>query len=294
MNPPHDVSLLRIHNATVMKGPGRGRAVLDRLSLDIPQGQHTAILGPNGSGKSSLIKLLTQEYRPLAHPGQAPAIELFGRARWDIFQLRSLMGIVSPDIHSDLAAGAEGRPLSGLEVVVSGFFSTRGVQPYQQVSEEMWDGGYRALDLMEAVHLADKPMPEMSTGEARRVLIARALAPDPPALLLDEPTTGLDLVAAARFLETLRRLAQRGKTIIFVTHHLHEIIPEVQRVVLLRDGKIYLDGPKLDVLTGESLSAAFGAEVQVHHDVSGFYSMAVPTSTEMGSPTGLMLDFKQR
>src|SRR5437588_8340410 len=120
MNPPHDVSLLRIHNAKVMKGPGRGRAVLDSVSLDIPQGQHTAILGPNGSGKSSLIKLLTQEYRPLALPEQGPAVELFGRARWDIFQLRRLMGIVSPDVHTDLAAGAEGRLLSGLEVVVSG------------------------------------------------------------------------------------------------------------------------------------------------------------------------------
>lgn len=289
MNPPDDVSLLRIRNATVLKGPGRGRPVLADISLEIPQGQHTAILGPNGSGKSSLIKVLTQEYRPLALPEQGPVVELFGHDRWDIFQLRRLMGIVSPDVHSDLAAGAEGRPLSGLEVVVSGFFSTRGVQPYQQVSEEMWNGGYRALDLMEAVHLADKPMQEMSTGEARRVLIARALAPDPPALLLDEPTTGLDMVAAARFLDTLRRLAQRGKTIIFVTHHLHEIIPEVQRVVLLRDGKIYLDGPKADVLTGESLSAAFGAQVQAYQDASGFYSMAVPMSTEADSPTGLPL-----
>jgi iron complex transport system ATP-binding protein len=278
---PDDVSLLRIRDVTVLKGPGRGTPVLDGLSLEIPQGQHTAILGPNGSGKSSLIKLLTQEYRPLASAGHGSPVELFGRNRWDVFQLRSLMGIVSPDAQNDLAVGTEGKPLSGLDVVVSGFFSTRGVQPYQQVSDERWNQGHRALEFMEAGHLAHKPMQEMSTGEARRVLIARALAPDPPALLLDEPTTGLDIVATARFLETLQRLARRGKTIIFVTHHVHEIIPEVQRVVLLRDGRVHLDGPKIDVLTDEGLSAAFGVPVRVELHPSGFYSMVVPTTAEV-------------
>ncbi len=276
MNQLDDVPLLRIRNATVLKGLGKGTPVLDDLSLEISQGQHTAILGPNGSGKSSLIKLLMQEYRPLASPGQGATVELFGRDRWDIFDLRRLLGIVSPDVQSDLAAGAEGRVLSGLEVVVSGFFATRGVQPHQHISKDMWDAGHRALDLLEATHLAIKPVPEMSTGEARRVLIARALVPDPPALLLDEPTTGLDMVATARFLGTLQRLAQRGKTIIFVTHHLHEIIPEVQRVVLLRAGKVHLDGPKADVLTDEHLSGAFGATVRVDFHTSGFYSMVVP------------------
>lgn len=281
MTPSQNAPLLRIRHATVRKGPGRGTAVLDDLSLEIPQGQHTAILGPNGSGKSSLIKLLMQEYRPLAAPGAGPTVELFGRDRWDIFALRSLMGIVSPDVHSDLAAGAEGRALAGLEVVVSGFFSTRGIQPYQYVSEAMWTQGLRALERLEAAHLAEKPMLEMSTGEARRVLIARALVPDPPALLLDEPTTGLDMVATSRFLGTLQRLARGGKTIIFVTHHLHEIIPEVQRVVLLQAGKVYLDGPKADVLTDDTLSPAFGASVHVDRHPSGFYSMEVPVAAEI-------------
>jgi iron complex transport system ATP-binding protein len=280
MNQHADGALLRIRNATVLKGPGRGEPVLDDLSLEIPQGQHTAILGPNGSGKSSLIKLLTQEYRPLTSPGDGPTVELFGRDRWDIFELRRLMGIVSPDVQSDLSAGAEGHVLSGLEVVISGFFGTRGVQPYQYVSEDMWSAGHRALAWLEATHLASKPVPEMSTGEARRVLIARALVPDPPALLLDEPTTGLDMVATARFLATLQRLAQRGTTIIFVTHHLHEIIPEVQRVVLLRAGKVHLDGPKADVLIDENLSEAFGAPVRVECHQSGYYSMVVSTQAE--------------
>lgn len=269
------IALLRIRHATVLKGPGRGKPVLDDLSLEIEGGQHTAILGPNGSGKSSLIKLLTGDYRPLVAGGAHPTVELFGRSRWDIFELRRLMGIVTPDVHNDLVAGAEGRALSGLEVVVSGFFSTRGVQRYQHVTEAMWEAGRNALARLEAGYLAGKPMQEMSTGEARRVLIARALLPNPPALLLDEPTTGLDMVAGARFLATLRRLAQGGKTILFVTHHLHEIIPEVRRVVLLRAGRVYLDGPKADVLTDEHLSAAFGAPVRVERHESGFYAMVM-------------------
>ncbi|GAC1526476.1 MAG: ATP-binding cassette domain-containing protein [Chloroflexota bacterium] len=273
-------AFLRIQNATVLRGPGGRTPVLHDLSLEIWPGQHTAILGPNGSGKSSLIKLLTQEYRPLARPGQDAVVELFGRDRWDVFELRRLMGIVSPDVQNNLAAGEEGRSLSGLEVVVSGFFATRGVQPYQSVSQDMWKAGRQALALLEATHLAAKPVPEMSTGEARRVLIARALVHDPPALLLDEPTTGLDMVATARFLGTLQRLARRGKTIIVVTHHLHEIIPEVQRVVLLRAGTVHRDGPKSDVLTGANLSDAFGAPVRVEAHASGFYSMVVPTVAE--------------
>ncbi len=268
--------LLRIRNATVLKGLPPGRAVLDDLSLDIAPGEHTAILGPNGSGKSSLIKLLSQEYRPLVARGAHPTVQLFGRDRWDIFQLRRLMGIVSPDLHEDLTLGAEGHVLSGLDVVASGYFGTRGVQRFQQVSDAMWRDARAALALMDATHLCAKPMPEMSTGEARRVLIARALVPDPPALLLDEPTTGLDVVATSHFLRTLRGLARHGKTILFVTHHVHEIIPEVQRVVLLRAGKILLNGPKEDILTSERLSHAFESPLRVERTASGFYTMTLP------------------
>ncbi|MBV9281826.1 MAG: ATP-binding cassette domain-containing protein, partial [Chloroflexi bacterium] len=245
--------LLRIRDATVRKGTNGSRTLLDRLSLEIPRGQHTAILGPNGSGKSSLIKLITQELRPLVRPGQDPPVQIFGRDRWDVFELRSLMGIVSSDLHHTFTGGASARPLHGLDVVVSAFFASRGVQSHHEVTGEMWRRGRDALELMEASHLAHIPMHEMSTGEARRVLIARALVSDPPALLLDEPTAGLDVVARQRFLETIRRLARSGRTIIFVTHHLYEVIPEVGRIVLLREGRVYLEGSKHEVLTAPHL-----------------------------------------
>ena len=134
----------------------------------------------------------------------------------------------------------------------------------------MEDRAQRAMSLAQAERLAHKPMAQMSTGEARRVLIARALAPDPPALLLDEPTTGLDLAARRRFLETLRGIAGADKTIILVTHHAEEILPGIGRTVLLRQGKVFRDGPTEDVLTSANLSALFGEPIEVRRQ-NGIY-----------------------
>lgn len=132
----------------------------------------------------------------------------------------------------------------------------RGVVRWSQI-------GYSRDEGQILSRLIAKPLAEMSTGEARRILIARALAPHPQALILDEPTTGLDLVARRQFLETLRHVAQGGKTVILVTHHIEEILPEIERVILLREGRVFRDGPKSDVLTKGTLSALFDASVQV-------------------------------
>lgn len=263
--------LLRIHDATVRKGAGTGQVVLDHVSIEISPGQHTAILGPNGSGKSSLIKLITQEYRPLAHPAGEPIVQILGKDLWNVFALRTLLGIVSADLHRTFTDGNGPAMLRGLDVVISGFFASRGVQHHHTVTAEMRERGAQALALMEASHLSAKPMREMSTGEARRVLIARALAPDPLAVLLDEPTTGLDLVAMHRFLQTVRGLAQSGKTVILVTHHVDEIIPEIERVVLLRRGRVLRDGPTHEVLTNDALSTAFEAPLTVTRTDTGYY-----------------------
>jgi len=274
--------LLEIHDATVRKGEGRGRTVLDGLSLTISQGEHTAILGPNGSGKSSLIKLITQEYRPLAHADGEPVVRVFGRERWNVFTLRTLLGIVSADLHGVFTANDIPGTLRGLDVVLSGFFASRGVQPHHAVTTVMRECGRHALTLMDAAHLANKPMREMSTGEARRVLIARALAPHPRAVLLDEPTTGLDLVAMHRFLAAVRGLAASGVTIILVTHHVEEIIPEIGRVVLLREGRVLCDGPKHTTLTSAALSTAFDAPLHVARTPTGYY-----TATAAGPDNGV-------
>ncbi|MBV9849510.1 MAG: ATP-binding cassette domain-containing protein [Armatimonadetes bacterium] len=261
-------ALLRIDGATLVKG---GRRILDGLSLEVTEGQHTAILGPNGSGKSSLIKLITRQHYPLARADGPPPVTIFGRARWDIFELRALLGIVSSDLHQEFTGVAR---LRGEEAVLSGFFAGLGLAAHHAVTPGMQERAQAALAWMEASALADKPLAEMSTGEARRVLIARALVTDPRALLLDEPTAGLDLVARRRFLETLRRVAARGKTVILVTHHVEEVLPEIGRVVLLRDGHVFRDGPKRDVLTTETLSALFGTPVHVREQAGYFTAEA--------------------
>jgi iron complex transport system ATP-binding protein len=259
--------LLQLTHATVVKGSTR---VLDNLSLTIREGEHTAILGPNGAGKTTLLNLLTFEDRALATGDAPPAVRVFGRDNWPVFELRTHIGIVSANLHARFVAGHSSGRISGEEAVVSGFFATQGMLLYVDVTDAMRDAARDALARVEAVHLAAKTLDEMSTGEARRVLIARALVSRPRALVLDEPTTGLDIVARHRFLEMVRRIAADGTTIILITHHVEEIIPEIDRVVLLERGRVMASGPKREMLTADMLSALFGAPVGVEH-ANGYY-----------------------
>jgi iron complex transport system ATP-binding protein len=236
--------------------------VLDSLTLSIRLGEHTAILGPNGAGKSTFIKLLTLQLYPLAEHAGA-AIRVFGKDRWDVFELRSKLGIVSADLHDRFVHGNSNGVLTGLDAVVSGFFATHGLFGHQQVTEAMRRQAAVALERVDAARLARATLDTMSTGEARRVLIARALVHEPAALVLDEPTRGLDVVSRHQVMERVRELARQGTTILLVTHHIDEIIPEIDRVVLLRRGRIDRDGTKADVLTGEALSHAFDAPLAV-------------------------------
>ena len=262
--------LLQIQAASVVKG---GKRVLDGLSLEIREGEHTAILGPNGAGKSSFIRLITREDYPLAHDNGAPTITIFGQDLWNVFELRSHLGIISGDLQAAFLNRTLPGRTRGLDAVLSGFFASYGVFRHHHVTDAMRVQAHRALTLLEAEPLADAFIETMSTGEVRRILIARALITEPRALILDEPTTGLDLVARSRFLGTLQNLARHGKTIILVTHRVEEIFPEIDRVILLQHGRILLDGPKREVLTSQHLSTLFGAPVQVRES-NGYYTAA--------------------
>ncbi|HEY7173156.1 MAG TPA: ATP-binding cassette domain-containing protein [Vicinamibacterales bacterium] len=261
--------LLQLAHATVLKN---GVRALDDVSLAIAEGEHTAIVGPNGSGKSTLINLLTLQDRPFAD-GRGPAVRVFGRDLWNVFELRAALGVVSADLHHRFVEGNSNGRITGREAVVSGFFASQGIMAHVEVTEKMRAAAAEALARMEAQHLADKVINEMSTGEARRVLIARALVTAPRALVLDEPTTGLDLIARHRFLELVRRIAQSGPTLLLVTHHVEEIIPEIDRVVLLREGRVAADGPKDKTLTSTQLSDAFGSPVSLRRE-DGYYLAA--------------------
>jgi iron complex transport system ATP-binding protein len=267
--------LLELNDASVILG---GTRILDRLTLSIPVGEHTAILGANGAGKSTLIKLLTLQQYPAVEEatldGFQPPIRVFGQDRWDVFELRSKLGIVSADLHDRFVHGNSNGVLTGLDAVVSGFFATHGLFAHQRITDRMRREAVDALERVDAGRLAAATLDTMSTGEARRVLIARALVHHPAALVLDEPTRGLDLVSRHHFMERVRTVAQQGTTILLVTHHVDEIIPEIARVILLRRGRIVADGSTADVLTGPRLSHAFDAPLTVNED-GGYFHVRV-------------------
>jgi iron complex transport system ATP-binding protein len=185
-------------------------------------------------------------------------LRILGRETWHLFELRNLLGIVSNDWLQFCT-----RPTSGFETVLSGFFGSVGLWTNHRVTQAMIDKTREVMELLEISHLAERNVDEMSSGEARRTLIGRALVHDPLALVLDEPTSSLDLHATHELREILRKLARSGIAIILVTHHLPDIIPEIDRVVMLRDGRVVRDGAKADVLTATALSELFRTPVDV-------------------------------
>jgi len=259
---PQHQALLELSNVTVMRG---ARTALHDVTLRISAGEHVCILGPNGCGKSTLIKTITRECYPLATENSR--ILIFGKAQWDIFELRSLLGIVSPDLLASCTTEA-----TGLDVVLSGFFSSARIFTHHQIEPELIDRAKSALARLNASHLAARPVAELSSGEAKRVLLARALVHDPKTLLFDEPGTALDIEAQRHLKETMRSLARQGIGILLVTHHISDIIPEIDRIIFLREGQILADGNKSELLTEKRLADLFGVAVKIVRQ-DGFFHL---------------------
>ena len=261
--------VLELVEATVEKD---GRRVLDGITLTIHAGEHTAIVGPNGAGKSILVRLLTHEDRAIASDAGSSPVRVFGNGNWHVFDLRAQLGIISADLHHRFVVGnSEGR-IAAETAVLSGFLASDGIVRYGAITDDMRRRAADALDRMGIAHLARRWMDEMSSGEARRVLLARALVTSPRALVLDEPTTGLDLVARHDFMERVRRIARDGTTVILITHHVDEIVPEIQRVILLRSGRVVGDGPKRSTLTRERLSDLFESPIALEESDGYYYA----------------------
>jgi len=254
--------LLELNNIRVMRGQ---TPALDDFSLRIGADEHVAILGPNGCGKSTLIKTITRECYPVVRENSAMTI--LGEESWDVFSLRARLGIVSNDLMASVTGDANGR-----DVVLSGFFSSIRVFSNHTVDPQHRQLADAALQQLGISHLADRPVCEMSSGEARRVLIARALVHNPRALLFDEPCNSLDLAAQHTVRQAMRTLANSGVGIILVTHELADIVPEIQRVVLMSRGRIVADGPKEEMLQVERLSQLFGVKVDLARR-DGYYHL---------------------
>jgi iron complex transport system ATP-binding protein len=265
MNEP---PLIDIHNATIWRGT---TCVFDKLSLTIRQHERIAILGPNGSGKTTLLKSINRELYPVV--ADDSWVKILGREHWNVWELRKHIGIVSHDLHQRYRPTA-----TALEVVVSGYLSSIGVHGMlaERISDEQIAAAWDILEELGIGELADRPLKSMSTGQQRRCLLGRALVHRPDTLIFDEPTAGLDFAASFDYLARVRSLARGGCNIVIVTHHLNEIPPEVERVIVLQEGAIAADGLKSAVLTADLLSGVYGTPVKVA-EVDGYY-LAYPGS----------------
>src|SRR5271170_2923786 len=251
---------LHLAHVSVARGDN---VVLHDINLTVNTGEHIAILGPNGCGKSTLIKTITCECYPLVQPGME--VSIFGRERWDLTELKKRLGVVSAELPGKPTLHTTGR-----DAVLTGFFSSSTLWPNLTVTEEMRVRAEEVLRQIDAVDLAEKPVGEMSAGQQRRIMIGRALVGSAGMLLLDEPSNALDLAAQADLRGLLRRLAQQGTGILLITHHIADIPPEIDRILMMREGRIVADGSKSELLTASRLSELFKTEVQLS-ERDGFF-----------------------
>ena len=242
-------------------------------SFALAQGESIALLGPNGSGKSTFVQLLTREVLPLHR--DAPPVRFCGDDRATLADVRKALGIVSATMHDQISVH-----LPAVEVVAGGLFGTLGLPLLRSreggvaftLSDEDRERALAALEQVGMRAQADQDITTMSTGQARRVLIARALVSDPRMLVLDEPCTGLDPEGMYYVRRTMREVVQQGRAIMLVTHYPQDIIPEIDRLLLLKDGEVYADGPKQQLLTTATLTDLFNAPLEVVES-EGYYTL---------------------
>jgi iron complex transport system ATP-binding protein len=225
-----DAPLIEIRDATIWRGSTR---VFVNLNLTIEQHERVAILGPNGSGKTTLLKTINRELYPMVAEGSS--VRILGHEHWNVWELRRHIGIVSHDLHQRYTPKT-----TAIEVVVSGFHSSIGVHGTlaRRVSKDQTERARETLGILGIAELEKTQLRSMSTGQQRRCLLGRALVHEPQTLILDEPTEGLDFAASFDYLRRIRDLSASGHNIVLVTHHLNEIPPEVERVIVLKDGAI--------------------------------------------------------
>jgi iron complex transport system ATP-binding protein len=253
--PLNESPLIEIHNATVWR---ESTCVLRNFSLRIARHERVAVLGPNGSGKSTLLKTISRELRPVHNNDSW--VRILGNSHWNIWELRRQLGLVSHDLQTTYSQGTR-----ALDVVVSGFFSSIGLDDQLRSLAQPADI-LKAESVMASLGLqglSKRLFGALSTGQQRRCLLARALVHNPHALILDEPTVGLDMTARFEILRHISEMTRKGISLVWVTHDLNDIPAEVTRVIVLKNGAVFADGPKSQVLRPEILSKAFDTNLRI-------------------------------
>jgi iron complex transport system ATP-binding protein len=254
------MNIIELQNITVFQESNK---VFDDFSLTIDESQSTVILGPNGSGKTTLLKLLNRELYIVE--SESSSIKIFDKERWNVQELRSNLGVVSPHLQNNYSSNA-----LGFYVVLSGFYSSDGIWKHQNFDDQKLDRAKEVMELLSISSLKDRKFSSMSTGEQRKFLLARSLVNDPAVLVFDEPTSGLDISTCFQYLEIMRELMSMGKKVVLVTHHVHEIPPEISRVILLKGGKVIMDGNKDEILTNTNLTNLFDWPIKLIKE-NGYY-----------------------
>ena len=232
------------------------RPVLHNLNLQLKLKQSTTVLGPNGAGKSSLVKLIDRSLYPIVRPDAH--LRLFGSETVNLWALRSRLGVVSSELEQRLY------PKTAVEeVVVSSFFGATRLGRDQHPSPEQWQQAGDLLDQLQLNGIRERCYGELSDGQRRRLLIARALVHKPEVLVLDEPSRALDLQACHQLLAILRALIQAGTTVVQVTHRVDTIVPEMERVLFLDGGTIVKSGSPAELLRPQELSQLFRTPLEV-------------------------------
>ncbi len=262
-----EAPLIDIHNATVWR---ESTCVLRNFSLRIAQHERVAVLGPNGSGKSTLLKTISRELRPVY--SEDSWVRILGNSHWNIWELRKQLGLVSHELQSTYSHYTK-----ALDVVVSGFFSSIGLDDQlcsriEVVHIRKAESVMASLGIQD---LSERAFGTLSTGQQRRCLLARAMVHDPHTLILDEPAAGLDLTARFEILRHISELVGTGISLVWVTHDLNDIPAEVTRVIVLKDGDVFADGPKSEVLNAKLLSKAFDTDLRIA-ELDGHY-LAYPS-----------------
>ncbi|MEC0127134.1 ATP-binding cassette domain-containing protein [Paenibacillus pabuli] len=230
--------------------------ILDDVHLNIKEGEHWAILGRNGSGKTTLLEMMNG----YMFPSQG-RIEVLGNlyGQCDVREVRKDIGYISQTLIEKLTLRD---PV--WEVVATGAYAF--LRFYQTIPDDVKDKAMNLLDEMGFAKLANHPLGTLSQGERKKVMLARSLMANPKLLILDEPCAGLDLYERENMLAEIDRLRKRSITVVYVTHHVEEIVPLFTHVALIRDGRIAAAGPKHEVLTQETIKHTYDVPVDIQWD----------------------------
>ncbi len=242
-----------------------GKTILSVGSFSLAEGESVALLGPTGAGKSTFVQLLTREVLPLHR--DEPPVRFRGQDRPALSDIRACLGVVSGTMHDQVRVH-----LPAADVVAGGLFGTLGLPLRREVTEGHRRLAADALERLGIADLADRDVMTLSTGQVRRVLVARELVRDPGVLVFDEPCTGLDPEGMYHVREAMATLAAEGRSVVLVTHYPEDIVPAIGRVLLIGSARVVADGPKDELLRDDAMTGLFGVPLAVE-ERDGWYSL---------------------